>query len=389
MRSFTTLSEVEQIAGREPAVIRNLQITQSYYELSAAMAERLGACANWCTFATWASRQAGNTIRNEDLRRALQQYLAQAPALAEALTDLADDMLLSGKPPDKENLRSLVWELLHPAAAAGRASEALARGNQKVYAEIGREFARFIETCLPDTDYQEENIASFCRALRPGDPPDGQRYLQQAFTRYYAALFEPDAQTKAEMVLLANIEIGFHEQTRLQPEIAEALEASAAMPRQFKLRLLGALFPRKSWIVHFSMWLGRLLGRPTPLDLAINRVFEAARRQARLFLTKRMMTLGFPKGKAMRLGEDLAAAFPPSLRRLRHPDLLAMMAQVDVTPDSTVDTGAVDWADLPDRLHFIADLFRCFQEDPDLLLPPFDAEQTAAILSGVLPGGEL
>jgi hypothetical protein len=66
-----------------------------------------------------------------------------------------------------------------------------------------------------------------------------------------------------------------------------------------------------------------------------------------------------------------------------------MLAQVDATPDSTMGTGAVDWADLPDRLHFIADLFRCFQEDSDLLFPPFDAEQTAAILSGVLPGGEL
>jgi hypothetical protein len=35
-----------------------------------AMTKRLGPCANWCTFATWASRQAGQTIRGEDLAQA-------------------------------------------------------------------------------------------------------------------------------------------------------------------------------------------------------------------------------------------------------------------------------------------------------------------------------
>src|SRR6185503_14607571 len=51
------------------SVLRNLRITQCYHELSLAVAERVAPGANWCTFATWASRQAGQTIRREDFVR--------------------------------------------------------------------------------------------------------------------------------------------------------------------------------------------------------------------------------------------------------------------------------------------------------------------------------
>src|SRR5512143_3453407 len=63
--------QVEQIAAHSDSIIRNLQITQCYHELSAALAGRTELSANWCTFATWASKQAGQTIRKEDLARTL------------------------------------------------------------------------------------------------------------------------------------------------------------------------------------------------------------------------------------------------------------------------------------------------------------------------------
>jgi hypothetical protein len=72
--------------------------------------------------------------------------------------------------------------------------------------------------------------AEIREVLRPGEPPDGQRYLRQAFRRYYQAHFEADVRTKAELLLLANLEIGFHAQTRLQPEIAESLNAPIVDP---------------------------------------------------------------------------------------------------------------------------------------------------------------
>lgn len=68
---------VTAIAAMDNIALRNLQITQCYAELSTAMRMRTGAAADWCTFATWASRQAGNTIRGEDFLDRLQRILGE------------------------------------------------------------------------------------------------------------------------------------------------------------------------------------------------------------------------------------------------------------------------------------------------------------------------
>ena len=60
-------ADVRRIATLADPVIRNLEITQCYSRLAAAVAALTGGGANWCSFATWASRQAGCTIRGEDL----------------------------------------------------------------------------------------------------------------------------------------------------------------------------------------------------------------------------------------------------------------------------------------------------------------------------------
>src|SRR6185295_7701836 len=116
------------------------------------------------------------------------------------------------------------------------------RGNLKVFDEIGRAFARFYATCLADTAFDAGRITGFADEFLPGDPPSGQQYLRQAFTRYYQALFETDPRTRAELLLLANIEVGLHEQTRLQPEILEALDAPVPDAPAFKRQLAAAIF---------------------------------------------------------------------------------------------------------------------------------------------------
>ena len=55
--------EVRRITAIRDPVLRNLEITHCYWRLARAMAVRTGTGANWCTFATWASKQAGSTIR--------------------------------------------------------------------------------------------------------------------------------------------------------------------------------------------------------------------------------------------------------------------------------------------------------------------------------------
>jgi hypothetical protein len=389
LEDFPSVTEVDRIVALGDPVVRNLQITQCYHELSVAIAKRTGLEANWCTFATWASKQAGQTIRREDLARALDHILLNAPTPRQAATGVAMEVQELGSRPDMEEIGQRVWEVLNPLAALDRASDAVARGNRKVFAEIGRDFSRFAAACLNDPIFDADNITEFCAALRPGDPPDGQRYLRQAFERYYQAFFESDPKTRAELMLLANLEIGLHEQTRLQPEIAEALEAALIEPGEFRRRLLVALFPYRGWPVRAILWFKRLFRRPSPLDEAIHQLYVVARQRLRWLLTEHMMVLDLPKGVRLRLGEDLQAEFPPILKQIANPDLLALLGRIDPTPDSLRDTGAVDWADLGERIHFITDLFRSYQEGPDLWEPPFGPIQVADIKAGRLPGGPL
>jgi hypothetical protein len=384
-----TINEIDRITATRDPVLRNLQITHCYHELSAALAERTGPFANWCTFATWASKQAGQTIRKEDLTRTLRNVLNTAPAPTQAAQGVAASAQDIGAKRDTEEIRELVWDAWRPWAAVDRASDAVGRGNKKVFEEIGREFARFFSICLRDMTFDTDKIARFCDALQPGDPPNGQRYLRQAFMQYYQSFFESDAKTRAELLLLANIEIGFHEQTRLQPEIKEALDALLVDPRQFRRRLIKAIFPARGWLVRLRLFFTRLLGRPTPFDAATNILIAIARQHTRAVITEHLMTIGLPRGGRLRLGSDLSGEFPASLKEITNLDLHALLERIDPTPDSLRETGAVDWADLPDRLHFIVDMFRCYQEWRDLFEPPFTPEQVAALTAGRLPGGQL
>jgi len=387
MENLTSPSGVSAVSALEEPIVRNLLITQSYHEISVLLTRRIGSVANWCTFATWASKQAGQTIRHEDLRHALTEALNED--LSAAIADIANAAWLKGSQLGKQRITQLVWETIDPKATVDRAAEAVARGNRKVYAEIAMEFARFLVVFEADEICDEEKIAQFCQSLRPGDPPDGQGYLRQAFARYYEAFFEMDACAKAQLILLANLEIGFHEQTRLQPEIAEALEAAIEDPHLIKAKLMAAFFPNQTWVSSLGNWLKALTNRPTPLDQAIQDLHQRLRFRIRKFLTEKLMTLGFPQGQLLHLGRDLPAHFPENLRELSHPALLNLLQKVDPTKNDLRETGAKDWADLAERLHFIADLFRCYQETAVLLTPPFNLEQTTAIKQGKRPAGQL
>ncbi len=384
-----TISAVEQIAALADPVIRNLQITQCYFELALVLAERTGWSANWCAFATWASKQAGQTIRKEDLARTLENVLGSEATTQQAARELAIAAQQLGVQLGIDEMMKFIWKVLDPEVAFTRSSEAVARGNLKVFAEIGREFARFYSTCLHDTVYDFEKITHFCEQLRPGQPPDGQQYLRKAFLHYYQSLFEIDAKARIELMLLANIEIGFHEQTRLQPEINEALAAPIISPETFTRNLLKALHPEWGWFNELIWFFMRLFGRLTAIDAAIDVYLAGAQRQVQYIVTESMMTIELPYHNLLRLGDDLTAGFPPLLQHIDNRDLLALLAEIDPTPDSTHQSGAEFWGDLPDRLHFIVDMFRCYQTSEDLFEPPFTAEQTKVIKVGGLPSGRL
>jgi hypothetical protein len=384
--SAPAVSEIDRIADLADPIVRNLQITQCYHELSTAMREITGA-ANWCTFATWASRQAGQTIRGEDLARAFDGIAGASPEIAAEL-DLAVELsarLSAGH--DVAGVRLALLQALNPQAAFERAADAVARGNKKVFEEIGREFARFLAAVRGDGASDAERIARFLDGLRPGEPPDGQRLLVEAFTAYGQARLEDDPQARAELVLLANLLIGLHEQTRLQPEIAEALDAPAGVAAELRPRLLSLLLPGP-WL-RIRRAVARFLGRRPPLDEVIDRLVEQVQRHVRRVTTQWLMTLHLSRGEVLRLGQDLRAEFPPALMHVARPELQALLVRIDPTPGSREQSGAQDWADLDDRMHFIADLFRAYHARAGLFDAPFTLEQVAALKAGRRPEGRL
>jgi hypothetical protein len=133
----------------------------------------------------------------------------------------------------------------------------------------------------------------------------------------------------------------------------------------------------------------RLFGRLTRLDTAITGFLDILKREAQYMTTETMMTITLPPHQRLRLGDDLKAKFPAILQQIANPDLKTLLSQIDPTPDSTTESGADLWGDLTDRLHFIADMFRCYQTAEELYEPPFLPGQTAALKEGRLPVGEL
>ena len=123
-----------------------------------------------------------------------------------------------------------------------------------------------------------------------------------------------------------------------------------------------------------------------PADVAIDLLIAAVRRRIRHVITEMLMTLRVP-GATLRLADDVSGEFPPELRQLTDPRLLALIAKVDPTPNATTRSGATDWADFVERMHFIADLFRCWHARLELFTPPFDAVQLAALRAGKVPAG--
>jgi hypothetical protein len=372
-------------------IVRNLRITQAYHELSGSMARLTGIGANWCTVATWASKQAGQSIRREDLVVAFHRLLRDRPEAedsAGALLQAAgasggDQALALGS---VGGAVEVLWNALNPAEAFRRTSDAVARGNRKVFEEIGALFARFLALCR-DEPPSEPELNAFTNTLKPGVPPGGQAYLRQAFGHYARAMRAENDGERAQLLLLANLEIGFHEQTRLQPQIVEAMNAPVVDPKELRRRLVDELFPDGKSRLRYR--LARLAGRMGPVLQARDRLAEEAQRAGRLAITAALMTLTLPGNRVLWLGNALPGRFPDLLATIDLPDLLAFLRGVDLDQDERGRVPVTDWGDLPQRMGFIAGLFRTYHLLPALFDPPFTAGQVAEIQSGRRPAGPL
>jgi hypothetical protein len=375
-----TVQDVRRIVALGNPALRNLEITICYSRLAAAVAERNGAGANWCTFATWASRQAGRTIRGEDALDRIERGLGERGWLVHPIRSLWRLVLRRGLLRPESRLGRLTAELHTPFDAVERAAAAVARGNLKVFEEIGLEFARYLEECPPG---DAAALQRFLERLRAGDPPDGQRYLRQAFERYWRLPELHDARERDRLAVLANLEIGLHEQTRLQPEIRAALDAGFTTHEELGLRALVALFPSaRRWWGIVRRPAGALAGA------AAGGLQRTSSRVAREVVTDSLMVLSLP-GRVLALGTHLEDEYPESLRALSGAELEELVERYEPAPPAADDCGARDWSDLDQRMHYIVHLFCSFHERDELAHAPFTREQVSSIARGVVPDGEL
>lgn len=211
----------------------------------------------------------------------------------------------------------------------------------------------------------------------------GQSLLRSAVSHFYLAKFEPDPERKAELILLGNAETGLHEQIRLQPSIAGSLrlpfgkELRSLYERHHRAKHSGEVIARLCFIIE-------VLLRPVfkELDDELN---EIRRRCA----TRLLMQLRLPSGD-IHLGSDLQASpgqplFPQGLQTIELDDLRELLAVYGADGNTARGSGAEDWADILERMHFILMLFRSRQRDGRLFAQPFSAEQRSAISRGQLP----
>ena len=166
--SIPDVAGIAAIAAIRNRVVRNLEITECYADLSAAVRARTGGDADWCTFATWASRQAGSTIRGEDLLDRFERRLGQKARLLAPLQSFKRMLLRKGLFEPETRLGRVVAVVHTPFDAFERASDAVAEGNLKVFEEIGREFARFLAGVPADARADSPEFLGFAAELHPG-----------------------------------------------------------------------------------------------------------------------------------------------------------------------------------------------------------------------------
>jgi hypothetical protein len=282
------------------------------------------------------------------------------------------------------NPKSVLGRLTHaihsPFDAFEFSSNAVARGNLKVFQEIGFQFARYLEQCPADAAIDSPQFKAFQDGLRQGDPPQGQSLLRQAFGRYQQATLNVGA--RAQSILLANLEIGLHEQTRLQPEIREAMEAGPNTADELGVMTLVKVFPGLRFKLLYRVIVA-------VLRVPAGRFKKYARDLTCKVVTESLMVLTFPTDLVIQLDRNLDAVWPTSLQNIDDPSLLQLVSQFEPPVGALDNCGARDWSDLKQRVHFIIHLFRAFQERLELFDAPFSADQVAVLMEGRVPRGKL
>jgi hypothetical protein len=354
---------IQSVIDRDNLVVRNLQVTQGYFRISNAMKKYVSSKnVNWTSFATHASKTAGQALRHELMPGLLKSSMLRMGGYENTFM-FFNEGLGSVEPELSEDQNSRLGE------AFRHVSLLISDGNITVFDELAMPFTNFINYFKDDWDYDQGKLETFLdENLVPGPLSEGgQDYLREAFTSYYKARYETRAKAKAEYVLTGNLLVGLHEQTRLQPQIEQAM----AVPLE--------LFSKDSK----TPGLKQDAGKFSPLMSGVI---------AKAF-TQMMMLITLPS-RDLKLGETVIAPtgvanFPIDLLEIENPRCLELVRMFETSQDTLSGSGAGNWSSLEDRMSFVVDFFRSHQQYKRMWDSPFTEEQANVIESGHFPAGPL
>ena len=218
------VAEVTRIAAIGNPVIRNLEITECYSRLAAS--DRRAAATAARTGARSPPGRRGRRGGRSAARISSTSCSASSAATASCCipsSPCGGRSSAAGCFSADTRLGRLIAELHTPFDAFERPSDAVARGNRKVFDEIGLEFARYLQECGPELPPDSAEFQRFLAGLRAARRPTGSSTCGGRSRATSSSSSSRIPKRRAELIVLANVEIGLHEQTRLQPEIAAAL----------------------------------------------------------------------------------------------------------------------------------------------------------------------
>ena len=364
MSAQLTKDYIQSVIENENLVVRNLQVTQGYYRLSQGMKRYMSDInVNWCAFATHASKTAGQALRHELMPNFLRALMIRRAGFDNTFVFFSEGL--------REQVdASMAEHDSRVGEALVRMSELVSDGNITVFKELVWPFSGYINTFKKDWVYDEGKLQAFLdEYLEPGPLSEGgQDYLRESFTNYYKARFETNAKKKAEYVLVGNLLIGLHEQTRLQPQI----EQSMGVPLE--------MFSDSS-------------KEPGAQNIAGGRQAAATRKIIARAITQMMMLITLPS-RQLKLSQNIVAptgvlSYPRDLIQIENPRCLELVRMFEMGQDTLTGSAAEDWSSLDERMSFVVDFFRSHQQYERMWEAPFLPEQEQVIESGHFPAGPL
>lgn len=368
--SVATISEIPDVA------VRNLWITQTYFDLSRRLGDVIASDHTWCTFAVWASSTAGQSIREEELGETVKALLHDRTdhhrAVAEA--NQATRWLR------RLGIMRLI-DITHVEALLRRSVDVvrdrIAHGNTLVFSELAPLFVRLLDEVESGRTAAEDDEDLVLRRI--GLEPDDDDLVVRAFRLYLRAVHEPYSTSRSQRVLAANIWAVLHEQQRLQTDVAESMDS-------------GFIVLDEMVASHLHRWLPDAVS-----DRIVRRVLHRLEAPIRALFedlaTALMMELHTP-GEVLHLGDTLpplpsGQLFPPALADIELPTLVDALGEWDGTGGTGRDCGARDWSVLHERMTYIVNLFRSRQQTTVLAQAPFSETQLATMRELRQPSGSL